>query len=292
MDLSKHIKNYRYAEVLLMSGFSVIGLFFSANSFSELFSFRSIFFALTIFIFFISIYSSNSFFGYVYDLSNPRLVGPKYVKKKSYLLSFILTFFISLTFFYFLRPEFLFLALISFVLWFYYSFPVHGAKATPIAGTCVHFITQIIHFHIGYLLFSNYSWTSFGVSIYFGLLFSAGHLHHEVIDYEADKSKEIKTNAVFFGRRATFVASSFLFLASILLWIYLFSFAMIGITTFVPFLFAFLLQLLLIFPLLRIKNFNDASCSNNASDAMIIKYRNRYRLLYLLAGLLILVKYF
>ena len=40
---------------------------------------------------------------------------------------------------------------------------------------------------MGYVILEPLSLNSFFISIYFALLFSAGHLHHEVIDYEADK---------------------------------------------------------------------------------------------------------
>ena len=45
------------------------------------------------------------------------------------------------------------------------------------------------------------------ISLFFGLVFAGGHLNQEVRDYEADLLNGIRTNAVAFGRRRAFLAS-------------------------------------------------------------------------------------
>ena len=46
---------------------------------------------------------------------------------------------------------------------------------------------------------------------YFGLTFAAGHLNQEVRDHDGDARSGIRTHAVVFGQRRTFVASLALF---------------------------------------------------------------------------------
>jgi 4-hydroxybenzoate polyprenyltransferase len=52
------------------------------------------------------------------------------------------------------------------------------------------------------------------VSLFFGLVFAAGHLVQEVRDYESDRAGGISTTAVVFGCRPAFLASFCLFTAA------------------------------------------------------------------------------
>ena len=52
------------------------------------------------------------------------------------------------------------------------------------------------------------------ISLFFGLVFAAGHLNQEVRDYEGDLLNGIRTSAVVFGCRRTFLASLFTFTAA------------------------------------------------------------------------------
>ena len=52
------------------------------------------------------------------------------------------------------------------------------------------------------------------LSLFFGLVFAAGHLNQEVRDYEFDLASGIRTSAVAFGCRRGFLASFCLFTAA------------------------------------------------------------------------------
>jgi 4-hydroxybenzoate polyprenyltransferase len=52
------------------------------------------------------------------------------------------------------------------------------------------------------------------ISLFFGLVFCGGHLNQEVRDYEGDLLNGIRTSAVVFGCRRTFLASLLTFTAA------------------------------------------------------------------------------
>ena len=95
----------------------------------------------------------------------------------------------------------------------YSASPVLG-KSTPVAGSFTHLVGGTLHFLLGYTLSHAFDATGVFIGLVFGLVFAAGHLNQEVRDYEGDLLNGIRTNAVAFGRRRTFLASLFTFTAA------------------------------------------------------------------------------
>jgi 4-hydroxybenzoate polyprenyltransferase len=81
-----------------------------------------------------------------------------------------------------------------------------------------HLAGGILHFLLGYSLGHALDGRGLAIAAFFALIFTAGHLTQEVRDHEGDAVNGIRTNAVIFGQRRTFVASLVLFaLAHVLL---------------------------------------------------------------------------
>lgn len=98
-----------------------------------------------------------------------------------------------------------------------YSFPgIHG-KGVPLLNSLLHFFGGALHFLLGYAALSSISPHSVAVGCYFGLVFAAGHLTHETRDYDGDLRNGIRTNAVAFGQKRTFLAGLFLFSSAYML---------------------------------------------------------------------------
>jgi 4-hydroxybenzoate polyprenyltransferase len=95
----------------------------------------------------------------------------------------------------------------------YSASPVLG-KSTPIASSLNHLVGGTLHFLLGYTLSHALDAIGICIGIFFGLVFAAGHLNQEVRDYAGDLFNGIRTNAVVFGRRRTFLASLFTFTAA------------------------------------------------------------------------------
>jgi 4-hydroxybenzoate polyprenyltransferase len=88
-----------------------------------------------------------------------------------------------------------------------YSGSSSWGKGTPIIASLLHFVGGTLHFLLGYTVSHAVGGRGTAIGIFFGLVFAAGHLNQEVRDYDADLLNGIRTNAVVFGRRRTFVSS-------------------------------------------------------------------------------------
>jgi 4-hydroxybenzoate polyprenyltransferase len=97
------------------------------------------------------------------------------------------------------------------MLGFFYSHPKLNFKGTPIASSLPHLIGGIFHFLLGYSVFSEIDHRGLFIALFFALTFAAGHLNHEVRDFELDQKNKARTNAVAFGKQKTFVAGLTLF---------------------------------------------------------------------------------
>lgn len=95
----------------------------------------------------------------------------------------------------------------------YSGSPVFG-KSTPVAASVNHLVGGTLHFLLGYTLAHAFDANGVWIGLFFGLVFAGGHLNQEVRDYEGDLLNGIRTSAVAFGRRRTFIASLFTFTAA------------------------------------------------------------------------------
>ena len=107
-----------------------------------------------------------------------------------------------------------------------YSGSPSFGKTTPVAASLNHLLGGVLHFLLGYTLCHALDARGVLISLFFGLVFAAGHLNQEVRDYESDLLNEIRTSAVVFGCRRTFLASLSIFTAAYAI---LFTLAALGI---------------------------------------------------------------
>ena len=89
-----------------------------------------------------------------------------------------------------------------------YSFSPSLGKGTPIAASLNHLIGGALHFLLGYTLVRAVDARGIALSLFFGLVFAAGHLNQEVRDHEADLANGIRTSAVRSGAGARFSRAS------------------------------------------------------------------------------------
>jgi 4-hydroxybenzoate polyprenyltransferase len=94
---------------------------------------------------------------------------------------------------------------------FFYSHPKLNFKGTPIASSFPHLVGGLFHFLLGYAVFSPIDSRGVLIALFFALTFTAGHLNHEVRDFELDSKTNARTNAVAFGKRRTFIAGLIVF---------------------------------------------------------------------------------
>jgi 4-hydroxybenzoate polyprenyltransferase len=98
-----------------------------------------------------------------------------------------------------------------------YSFSPQLGKGTPVAASLNHLVGGALHFLLGYTVTRSVDTKGVGLSVFFGLVFAAGHLTQEVRDYESDRANLVGTIAVTLGPRWGFIASFCLFTVAYLL---------------------------------------------------------------------------
>ncbi|MBV9494847.1 MAG: UbiA prenyltransferase family protein, partial [Acidobacteria bacterium] len=109
---------------------------------------------------------------------------------------------------------------------------------------------------------------------FFALIFAAGHLTQEIRDFHGDAANDIRTNAVAFGQRRTFLASLVLFgFAQIIL----FALALSGILP------RPLAALVALFPLQLYWSFR--ALHQGLTYARVTRLQTNYRALYAVVGL-------
>jgi len=164
------------------------------------------------------------------------------------------------------------------VLGFFYSHPRLNFKGTPIASSLPHLIGGVFHFLLGYSVFSPIDYRGIFIALFFALTFAAGHLNHEVRDFELDTKNNARTNAVAFGKRPAFIAGLVVFTCA-----YLCLF-LLGWYRLVPHPLSFVAAVfyaLHLFWSLRVLR------SGFRSD-ILERFQNQYRTLYALIGLAML----
>jgi len=155
-----------------------------------------------------------------------------------------------------------------------YSFPNVHLKGVPVLSSLLHSAGGLLHFLLGYSIFTAPDWRGIQIGSFFALVFVAGHLTHETRDSDSDRVNDIRTNAVTFGKMRSFIGGLILFtIADILLLVL----ALRGI---VP---RPLAVVVLIFPLHVY--WALAAMQSGLTFASIQRLRARYRALYAGMGL-------
>lgn len=186
----------RTGEILIMSGFFIIGFFFAPAPLQNNFL-RFNLAVAGILAYILSVYTLNSYADYRADQVNPRLAHLSKLGRKTYLLLSILGIAVFIAIFGSLNLWLIPLSLLAYLSWIFYY--ILRYKGRPYAGTAIHFIAGILHFHFGYCAVHSPSAESVLGAVFFALVLSAGHVNHEILDYNADFLADVQTTAVKIG---------------------------------------------------------------------------------------------
>jgi 4-hydroxybenzoate polyprenyltransferase len=215
----------RVKEILLMTGFSFIGLIFAPYSAEDYKLLIPLSFFILLFV--INIYFLNFYSDYNEDLRSNRLNNEIAFPRSFYLKNFFLTLVTLLALSVLLSYTLTTLYILIVFFWAMYYLPPLRLKSKFALGTLVHFIAGMLHFHIGYVVFDNISLHSTLISIFFALLLSIGHLNHEALDYDNDVKTGIKTMAVRIGLQRMYLLKLNLILLTFVYWFLIYSFSII-----------------------------------------------------------------
>jgi len=212
------LSNIRFGEVIVLQGAPLIGACFAIGALTPNTLLPIV--ALTVgslsLVAHICVF--NDWSGIEGDLRDPARTGQTFtadgVTRRQFGLLAILLLATSLVVFAFLGAPSFFIALAMCGLSLLYSAPAFHMKGIPIFGSALHFLGETLHFLLGYATFAAIDARSIVIGCFFGLVYAAGHLMHEVRGYDGDLANGIRTNAVAFGKERTFIASFALFTAA------------------------------------------------------------------------------
>jgi 4-hydroxybenzoate polyprenyltransferase len=281
------LKTIRAFESALMTGFPLIGLIVALTpgafeSPIQLIGTATLFCFSTFFLV-IYVYCLNSWGGIEADRLNERLddhpvlTGEISERQLRFISYFGLV--ANLVLYAIFFPQCFVLAPFIAIVWTFYSHPRLMGKARPFAGTILHFIGGVLQILLGYVVVSGFDTKGILISIYFSLVFSAGHLNHEVKDHDADLVAGLKTNAVVFGPRKMLIFAFGVFSAA---FCYLFALTVGGVISWSeswPFLAIYPIHLVLH------RRMMEASFDTVYDK----RYQRNYRLLFLGAGIILLI---
>lgn len=273
----------RWADVLILQGAPILGIAFSIGPSAAVQRTASLFFGVASFLLVNHIFTFNDWAESIeaerendpaVSQIKPGDISPRALFAFSFALLFA-----SLLFFLFWSPRLFFLAAAIAASGIFYSHPSLNAKSMPIISTLLHLVGGVLHFLLGYALFSTIDRRGVLIGLFLGLTFAAGHPIQEIRDLDEDRRVGTKTNAVVFGQRATFFAGLILFTVE---YMYLFWLAWSGL---IP---RFLVVLPVVFYPIHI-SWSVAPLRNGLTSTSITKFENRYRILYVLIGLALLL---
>jgi 4-hydroxybenzoate polyprenyltransferase len=144
----------------------------------------------------------------VQALKHPEVMSERQVLG----LAFALLGIALLGFFFLSRPVFIIGVAITFIT-LIYSHPRIYCKGVPVLSTLTHHLAfASLYFLAGWALFQPLSPPAVEISLYWGLVLSAGHFSNEIEDFQNDAQARIRTNAIAFGQRLVFRLGLALFL--------------------------------------------------------------------------------
>ncbi len=276
--ISALLRHIRFDEVFVLQGTPLMGVVFSIGTITTgKFETIPLFLAGSVLLV-AHIFTLNDWADVAHGLKAPDPRVPPRL-----LLSFSLSLLIaSFLVFALLGSRVIIVAVIIAALGFFYSHPRLNAKGTPIASSLPHLVGGIFHFLLGYAVFMPIDQRGVFIAVFFALTFAAGHLNHEVRDFELDQKNNARTNAVAFGKRATFIAGLIVFSCA-----YLCLF-LLGWFRFIPRPLSFLA--ILFYPLHLY--WSVRALRSQLQPELVDRFQAQYRSLYALIGISMLCSVF
>jgi 4-hydroxybenzoate polyprenyltransferase len=149
-------------------------------------------------------------------------------------------------------------------------------KSVPVISTVIHGLGASLGFLLGYTYTGYIDSTGTFFAFYFGILYAAGHLNHEIMDNDSDKKSGIPTNATILGKRNSFIGSFILFSISY------FYIILLVILDILPFTLIFgVVVSYLLYTYFFVVTFRRSTFDYKA----MIWFRQKYRIIFLLWGI-------
>jgi 4-hydroxybenzoate polyprenyltransferase len=206
------LRHIRFDEVLVLQGTPLMGALFSIGAITAANLETLAIFLIGSILLVAHVFTLNDWADIAHSLKAP---DPLVSSLRLFWFSIFLLI-ASLLVFTLISPGVVVLGAIVAALGFFYSHPKLNFKGRPIASSIPHLVGGVFHFLLGYVVFTPIDQRGVFIALFFALTFAAGHLNHEVRDFELDQKNNARTNAVAFGKRKTFLAGLTVFTAAYL----------------------------------------------------------------------------
>src|ERR1700722_898659 len=201
------LRHIRFDEVLVLQGTPLMGAVFSMGALTTANCETLLVFLAGSILLVAHVFTLNDWADIAHGLNVP---DPLVSSLRLFWFSLFLLI-ASLLIFWLINVRVVLLGVVVAVFGFFYSHPKLNFKGTPIASSIPHLVGGVFHFLLGYAVFAPLDQRGVFIALFFALTFAAGHLNHEVRDFELDQKNNARTNAVAFGKRTTFVAGPLFF---------------------------------------------------------------------------------
>lgn len=281
-----YVSCIRYQDVFILQGSPLLGVAYAVRDFTLEKTAHVLVFTLASMLLVAHIFSFNDWANIALDSNDPNKSADVFVtrgiSREGVAVFSLLLLGASLVLFALLRRQTLLLGVAIAVLGALYSHPFFNAKGTPVVSSLPHLVGGLLHFLLGYSVFGDIDRRGVLIGLFFALTFTAGHLNQEVRDHDGDRLNDIRTNAVAFGKHAVFVAGFLLFTLAYA------DLVLLAYSGVVPMLLG--LMPIALYPLHVYGSV--ATLRRGLSFTSVSRFQNRYRMLYALIGVAMLVALF
>jgi 4-hydroxybenzoate polyprenyltransferase len=205
----------RVKEILLIGGVTFLGLVFNTTSYDQSMFSRWLVIMLASYSLLGHAFASNDWSGYKYDKNDvnksnrPLMKGELSLTEIKVMCISLLIF--SLTMAAIVSYISLLMVIGVVILNYLYSGEKVFLKSMPVISTIIHGLGATLGFLLGYGSLGYLDFTGISFAFYFGILYAAGHLNHEISDLDSDRLSGIPTNADLLGKKKAFIFSFILF---------------------------------------------------------------------------------
>lgn len=276
--LLRYMTFHRLKEYLVLQGSPLLGIAFTVQAVSWDTVKTMALFCAANFLLVAHAFALNDWADFERDSDDPSKAGLEGVTRAQMGLLSLVLLVAGMALFLLLPVRTLLTAVAITVLSFLYSFSGVRGKEVPVVSSALHLAAGSLYFLLGYSLFQGFDLRGVLCSLFFSFTFTAGHLNQEVRDHAGDLLTGTMTNAVYFGRERVFVASQVLFGMAYA------SLALLAVRGLLPRWSAALGLLYLVHLRWAVEAWN-----NGLAIESVRRLQTRYRTLYLLIGLCLVI---
>lgn len=275
----------RYDEVLVLQGSPLFGAIFSINNFHIQNAWDFLLLVLGNAALVAHVFLFNDWMGIEHDLNDmsrsARVFLNRGIRQSEIAGLSLILLALSLIVFSQLNSSTLIIGFLIATTSVLYSAPAIYLKGVPILSSALHAVSGWLHFLLGYSVFHEIDGKGLIIGSIFATIFTAGHLTQEVRDFEPDLQNGIKTNAVVFGHKNSFIAGFLLFtFAKVML-------ILLAIKSTIPY------AIVLVGLAIPLHFYWSLQAINQGLTGVCVRqFQRRYRLLYASIGAIMVISVF